>query len=375
MNELFITAHTALQELLVKELQEMGIPDVRPGQGGVFVPRKMPLVYKINYCSRLATRVLWPLSHFPCRDRDELYRRAYDIPWPEIFSLDKTFAIDANVTSTTLRHSLFAAQVLKDAICDRFRDERRARPSVNVENPDIQLNLYIQQGMATVSLDTSGPALYKRGWRKHSGAAPIQESLAAAVLLFSGFPSEEILCDPFCGSGTILIEAAMIKSRTPAGFFRDFFGFFHHPAFSKEAWEKVKQEANLQRIPLEPGKIFGADKDPKAYEMCKENLRASGFDQAIEITCKDIRSYFPQTPPSLIVSNPPYGKRMASSIELYQALGHFLRTQCAKNARAHVLCPERKLVEASGLSVKEEAELISGGFDLKLFGLTRKETP
>ncbi|MFI5334899.1 MAG: class I SAM-dependent RNA methyltransferase [Chlamydiales bacterium] len=369
MDELFVTAHPAIQDLLVTELEEMGIPHVRAGQGGVFVPRQMPLVYKINYCSRLATRVLWPLATFPCRDRDELYRRTVNIPWPEIFSLEKSFAIDANVSSPTLRHSLFAAQVLKDAVCDRFREECGSRPFVNVENPDIQLNLYIQGGMGTVSLDTSGPPLYKRGWRRHSGQAPIQESLAAAVLLLSGFPSDEILCDPFCGSGTILIEAAMMKSRTPAGFFRESYGFFHHPAFSEKAWEKVKEEANEARVLLEPGKIFGADKDPKACEMCTENLLASGFDDVIEVSCKDIRSYFPTVPPSLIISNPPYGKRMASSVELYRALAHFLKTRCAKKIQAQILGPDKKLVEEAGLPVRAERDFVSGGLDLKLFEL------
>lgn len=371
MKELFVTVPPSLQALLTEELHALGIPKIRQGFSGVFVPKEMEWVYRINYCSRLATRVLWPFAQFQCRDRDDLYHNVFRLYWPEIFSLDQSFAIDANVSSTSLRHSLFASQVMKDALCDRFRKEKGARPSVKTDDPDIQLNLFIHDEMATLSFDTSGAPLYKRGWRKDTVAAPLQESLAAAALLLAGFPQDVPLLDPFCGSGTILIEAAHIKTHTPPGFFRTRFGFFHHPDFSKSAWEKVKKIADAKRTTLEKGMIFGIDKDPKAISFCQKNLKNAGLEDLIEVHAKDIRSYFPKTPPELIVTNPPYGKRMKSSAELYQAFGNFVREKCDGKIAAHVLCPEKSLIQETHLRIVQETSLVSGGLDLTLFQLTK----
>ncbi|MBI2742513.1 MAG: N-6 DNA methylase [Chlamydiales bacterium] len=370
MQDLFITTTPFLQPLLLKELQEMGVPSIRQGLAGLFIPREMEWVYKINYCSRFATRVLWPFLQFRCEDREDLYRGAYDIDWPGIFSADQTFAIDANVTSPTIRHSLFAAQVVKDAICDRFRKARLDRPSVKTDDPDVQFNLFIYNGIATLSLDTSGAPLFKRGWRTQTGDAPLPESVAAAVLSLSNFSSDEILCDPFCGSGTILIEAAFHLTQTPSGFFRKSWGFFNHPNFSESEWQKVKAEADHHRTPLPSGKLFGADKDPMAINMCAHNLKNANFEYEIEVTPKDIRSYFPETPPTLILSNPPYGKRLQTSMELYQALGHFMKTRCAKGCRASILCPDENLMKNSGLTIVRKQPVSYGGISLFLFHLT-----
>jgi putative N6-adenine-specific DNA methylase len=369
MKDLFVTVPPSLQELLTQELEQLGIPKIRQGFSGVFVPKEMAHVYTINYRSRFATRVLFPFAQFPCRTRDDLYYGTFRVIWPEIFSVDKSFAIDANVSSQTLRHSLFAAQVMKDALCDRFRKECGERPSVNVESPDIQLNLFVHQEMATISFDTSGSPLYKRGWREQTGIAPLQESLAAAALALANYSADDILCDPFCGSGTLLIEAAHFATQTPSGFFRKNWGFFHMPFFSQTEWEKVKQEADSKRHPLKAGTIFGADKDPKVLEMCQKNLSDTKLSKAIDLSCKDVRSYFPASPPNLIVSNPPYGKRMKSSAEIFQAFGHFLKTKCAKNFKAFILCPEKELIQNIGFPISNETSFVSGGLDLTLFEL------
>lgn len=369
MQDLFVTTTPFLQPFLIKELQELGIPKIRPGLAGVFVPREMEFVYKINYCSRFATRVLFPFAQFRCESREDLYEGAYELDWPEIFSVDQTFAIDANVTSPTIRHSLFAAQVVKDAICDRFREANKGRPSVQIDSPNVQFNLFIYNGLATLSLDTSGAPLFKRGFRTQAGEAPLQESVAAALIEMNSLSSSDILCDPFCGSGTILIEAAYKLTQTPPGFFRRSWGFFNHPLFSEAAWNKVREEANSKRIPLAPGKLFGADKDPKAVEMCMQNLKNCQFDTQIEVVCKDIRSFFPPTAPTLIISNPPYGKRLQTSAELYQAFGHFMKTRVGKSCHASILCPDEFLIRQSGLTVTRKEPISFGGLDLFLFDL------
>lgn len=374
MQEIFVTVPAFLQALLTQELEEIGVPKtkIRQGASGVFVPKKMEWVYKINYCSRLATRVLWPFAQFACRDREQLYRNAYKVFWADILTAKKSFAIDANVSSPTLRHSLFAAQVLKDAICDRFRDECGERPSVKVGDPDIQLNLFIQDDMATICLDTSGAPLYKRGWRKEAGVAPLQESLAAAALRMASFSTDEIFCDPFCGSGTLLMEAMCLASQTPAGFFRTAWGFIHHPSYCLAEWRGVKTEADSQRRSLPPGKFFGADKDPQAIEVCKKNLSHTGFEQSLSLTCKDVRSYFPTVEPTCILTNPPYGKRLKSSSEIYQAMGSFIRTRCAKKCTIHMLCPDETLIHSLDLPILQKIPFSSGGLDLFLFILKNR---
>src|SRR5579872_4913590 len=298
MADLFVSCPLFLEDLLIQELSELGIPSKGQTPGGVYVPHTQETIYKINYCSRLATRVLLPLAQFPCRDREDLYREVKKIDWSLYLDVKKTFAIDTNVTHPALRNSLFAALVVKDAICDFSRDKWGERPSVDITTPDVQLNLFIQKGRATLSFDTSGTPLYKRGYRAYSAVAPLQENCAAGILRLVEYHAEELLCDPFCGSGTILTEAAMIASQTPPAFFRKSWGFFHLPSFSSEAWLQVKEAADKKILPLLPGKLCGADKDIHAIEICREHLRATRFHKAITLTHCDLKTYRPPFDPT-----------------------------------------------------------------------------
>lgn len=221
MKNVFVTCAQGLEKLLCQELEELGISGIKLGFKGVYVQEgTIEDVYHINYCSRIAGRVLVPIKHFRCRDRKVLYQNCAEIDWLSYIPKGKTFAIDANVKNPQLRNSLFAAQVMKDAICDQFREKFGERPNVDTRNPDIQLNLFIQNEEAIVSFDTSGVPLHKRGYRTENVQAPIQESLAAALLRIAGYKGHENFCDPCCGSGTFLIEAAMIATITPPGFLR-----------------------------------------------------------------------------------------------------------------------------------------------------------
>jgi putative N6-adenine-specific DNA methylase len=359
--ELFVTCPRGLEDLLHKELCELGLHP-RKGVSGVYLPRTMHAVYLVNYCSRIATRVLWPILNFRCPHKEALYRGAREIDWTELLNLEKTFSIDANVVHPTLNNSLFASLVVKDAICDTLREKFGERSSINTKNPDVQLNLYIFNGFATISLDTSGAPLYKRGWREQTGEAPIQESLAATVLALSEYTVEESLCDPFCGSGTMLVEAAMIATQTPPGFFRERWGFSHHPSFSQTDWEAVKQIANAKRIPLAEGKLFGADKDPEAIAMCKMHLAKLGCADVVDLQRRGINSYAPFPTPSLIVTNPPYGKRLHTSMEYFRALG-----ELAKKTRTCLLAPDSSFIKATERCIQKSFPLVSGGLKLSLF--------
>ncbi len=370
MSQIYIVTLPPLLDMLEKELLDLGITKIQRGASGLFIPKEMESVYKINYSSRLATRVLWPIADFRCRDREDLYNNVFDLEWPKLFPVEKSFAIDANVHSETLRHSLFAAQVMKDAICDRFRKQKGERPNVKPQDPDIQLNLFIAGDKAKIYFDTSGSPLHKRGWRKQIGPAPLHEGVAALLFLLTEPKDDEVICDPFCGTGTLLIEAALIKTNTPPGFFRKSWGFFNHPVFSQSDWEKVKKQRDEKIVPLEEGIFFGADKDPKMISMCMENLIEAGLDKAIQISGKDIRSFFPKKEPSLVLSNPPYGKRMQSSAEIFTALGHFLKTRCQKNVRASILCPDEELIKSSEMNIQEKIPLSFGGLELYLFQLS-----
>lgn len=358
---MFIVCSTGLELLLIQELKELGIP-ARKGFRGVYVAQTVDNVYKINYLSRIATRVLWPLADFPCRDRHDLYAQAKKIDWSLYLVSDKTFAIDSNVTHPSLRNSLFAALVVKDAICDQLRTKTGKRPSINLEKPDVQLNLFINNGRATLYFDTSGAPLYKRGYRQESVAAPLQESLAAAILKLAGYTPDDVVADPFCGSGTFLIEAAMIATKTPAGYFRKQWGFAHLPEFSSQEWQQVKTTADQAITPLQPGKIFGSDNDSKAVGISRAHAKAVGFN--IFISKQEAKNASYPTPPTLVVANPPYGKRLVNNEPPFRDLGEFLKTV---KARAAVLYPNKVLTRLLDRQTALKTTLCNGGLDVGLY--------
>lgn len=358
--ELFITCPSGLEALLVLELLQLGIKHVRKSFSGVYVPLTMDNVYLINYCSRVATRVLWPLHSFLCRDVKMLYGRAREIDWVNLLNPEQTFAIDANVKHPKLRHSLHAAQVVKDALCDTLTAHYGGRPSVDVSSPDVQFHLFIDKGHATISYDTSGMPLYKRGYRELGSVAPIQESLAAAILLKANYAGQDVFCDPCCGCGTFLIEAAMIATNTPAGYFRKKWAFMKFPRFSESDWLRVKEEADKKIIPLPEGKIFGADKDRKAMENCRFNLRRTGFDQLINVTCQEVSLYRPVLSPTLVVCNPPYGKRLNLSKDMYGDLEGFTK-------KYHI--PKAFFLSPQDLNNTKKFSFFNGGSKVNLYAL------
>lgn len=313
--------------------------------------------------------MLLPLSRFKCFDRHSLYRHAAEINWSQIIKSSWTFAIDANVNHRALRNSLFAAQVVKDAICDQMREKTGRRPSVDVQNPDVQINLFIQQQNAVISFDTSGTPLHKRGYRQESVEAPIQESLAAAILRLAHYSKDLIFLDPCCGSGTFLIEAALMATNTPPGYLRKQWGFMRHPHFDSTEWLKVRNQLDEHRIGLEPGHLFGIDRSQQAIRACKINLKAAGFSQYVDVQQADFREYTPAVVPTLILSNPPHGRRLEDEEmlkPLYRSMGDFLKKNLTKPGKGYVFTSSMDLSKEVGLAATKRHVLNNGGLEARL---------
>jgi len=368
--ELFITTQPELEEVLVKELATLGYTKVEIGFRGVYVEVKdLTDIYNLNLHLSTASRVLLPLKRFKVRDDKDLYDAASTIDWPLFLKPEGTIWIHANVNHPTLRHSVYAAQVVKDAICDMFRDEFGARPSVSKEQPDLSLNLYVDAKSAVLSLDTSGDPLHMRGYRLDGGESPVNETLAAAALKLAGYTGEEILLDPMAGSGTFLIEAALMATKTPPGWLRRRFGFFAHPDFKELDWLQFKADSLKKVVPLQPNKIFGIEKSAAQANLCRKNLAAAGFQDQILITHGDFRDVEPEIKPNFVIANPPYGVRMddeASLAPLYRSLGDFLKRKTAHPATGAVLTGSMPLTKEIGLKAKRRIPLSTGGLEARL---------
>jgi len=356
-----------LDDLAEKELRELGAKDIKPGHMGFYFSADKAALYRINYSSRLLTRILAPLIRFDCHSAKYLYKTAAKIDWPSLFSKEKTFAVKANVSHSRINHSHYAALCLKDAVVDVFRDKTGKRPDVETKTPDILLNLHIQNNKATVYLDTSGTSLHRRGYRSLSVAAPMQEVVAAAIIRMSGWDGSRPLVDPMCGSGTLLCEAVMHYSRIPAGYLRQKFGFESLPDFDAEIWHTVKRAADSCIRELPPGLIAGSDKSSEAISAAKKNLANLPRTQNVTLSVKP----FQETgllENSFIICNPPYGIRMNTDAEIkkfMKQIGDFLKQRC-KGSEAYIYFGNRELIKSIGLKPTWKKILKSGGLDGRL---------
>lgn len=359
---LFVSCAGSLESLLTEELKELGLRSVESSFRGVFVPNTMENVYTINYMSRLATRVLFPIISFACPDAKALYDGIRGVDWGLYSHPSKTFSIDANISShPTLKNSHFASLLVKDAICDAQREIFNQRSSIDQANPDLQFNLFVHKGQATLYFDTSGQPLFKRGYRTQSGVAPLQESLAAAILRLAKYQPEDILADPFAGSGTFLIEAAMISTNTPPGFFRKCWGFEHMPQFDPSLWKSGKKIFDSKKIPLLPGKLFGADQDLKAVELCRRHLDLTGFGSSVDVVVRSVERFNPPKKPTLIVANPPYGHRIERKDQLVDQFKQFLSTLSPR--ATYFLVPEKQHIDMPSSKV---FSCLNGGLPVEL---------
>jgi len=357
----------SLKEAGARELTELGAEEVRPEFSGIYFRANPSTLYRINYLTRLLSRCLAPLISYACPDTDTLYQQARQIKWEDFFAPGNTFAVSGNVSNSVISHSKYAALRLKDAVADYFREKTGQRPDVSVRNPDILLNLHIRNDKAVISLDTSGGALHRRGYREETVAAPMQETVAAAIIRFSGWDSSVPLYDPMCGSGTLLCEALMRHCNIPAGVFRTRFGFESLPDFNRAVWQQVKKEADGKVRKVPEGLIAGSDKSIEAVSAARTNLMGLPFGNSVSIERADFRK-LPAFEKCVIVTNPPYGIRIGRDENLdmlYKNLGDFLKQKC-KGSTAFVYFGERDYIKKVGLKSAWKKPIVAGGLDGRL---------
>ncbi len=360
-NGFFAQVTGKMEDLCEDELIELGASETKTTYKGVYFKADLLTLYKINYTSRLLSRVLAPLVTFPCHTTDALIQKAKKIHWEDFLSNEKTFAISSSVSKSRITNSLYASQCLKDGIADYFRDKYGKRPDVEVVNPDVRFNLHIEKDTAVISLDTSGDSLHKRGYRLLAGEAPMQETLAAAILRISKWNGENPLWDPMCGSGTILCEALMHYCRIPAQKLRKKFGFSNLPDFDSEVWKKVKEEYDGKIRPLPKNIIHGSDKSQKALDVARENLSHLPYSDSIVISCQQFQQV-KDFENGTLITNPPYGIRLGEKEEvqtLYKELGDFLKTKCTGTS-AFIYTGNTELRKSIGLKTTRRITLDNG---------------
>jgi len=353
------------ETLAEKELESLGAVRLKHGFRGIHFSADHAALYTINYHARLLTRVLAPLVTFTCRDREDLYRAGKSIDWTRLFSVGNTFAIFTNVSgNNSIRHSNFASLCLKDAVADVFRDKCGSRPDVDGKSPDIWLNLHIERDRGIINCDTSCGSLHRRGYRRETVEAPMQETLAAAMLELSGWNGERPLYDPMCGSGTLLCEAMMRVCSIPAGFLRKGFGFSFLPDFDKGLWKKIKEQSDEKIRRLPKGLITGSDKSRSAVKAATVNCRSLPDGGEIKIFKKDMYA-LSGIEDSVIVCNPPYGIRLKDDTGLdvfYKNLGDFLKKRC-KGSHVYLYFGNREMIKRIGLKPTWKKPLRHAGLD------------
>jgi len=366
-NRYFAQVAEDIKALAAAELLALGAEEMQDAYRGLHFSAETDALYRINHQSRLVSRVLAPLASFPCPSADLLYQQAAQIHWEDFLAVSGTFAVFATVSQSAITHSQFAALRLKDAVADAFRRRHGQRPSVDTRSPDVWLNLHIQNNQATISLDTSGGSLHRRGYRKKSVAAPMVETLAAAVIRLTEWDGRRPLVDPFCGSGTLLCEAYMKASGTPAGILRPHFGFERMPDYKDALWQQVKREGLNQRTLTPPGLISGSDVDPAAVQAARTNADAITRNHQMTIEQRDAFG-IPAIEDKVIVCNPPYGIRLGPKDDLaafYRRLGDFLKQRC-RHSEAFIYFGERAYIKHLGLKPSWKKPLATGGLDGRL---------
>ena len=364
-NELIAKTFQGLEPLLAKELTELGADDIQIGRRMVTFTGDKEMMYRANFCLRTAIRILKPIKRFKARSADDVYEAVKAIDWSEYLTPQTTFAVDSVVFSEEFTHSKFVAYKVKDAIADQFRERTGNRPNVSVANPDIQLHIHISEDDATLALDSSGESLHRRGYRQETVAAPLNEVLAAGIIMMTGWHGECDFIDPMCGSGTFAIEAAMIACGIMPGVFRKEFAFEKWPDFDKELFESIFDDDSQDREFNHH--IYARDVDAKAVGIALRNVRAAGLNKYITVEMQDFKDFKKPFGQAIMVMNPPYGERISSPdlLGLYKMIGTTLKHEFA-GGEAWVLSYREECFDEIGLKPSLKTPLYNGSLECEL---------
>jgi putative N6-adenine-specific DNA methylase len=369
--QLTATTQFGLESLLAEELKELGAEIVKVGSRAVEFTGDQSLLYNTILWSRLSMRVLQPFAQFSAPDEKALYEAVYDIDWLEYIGPGQTFAITAVVNKSSFEHSLYVAQLTKDAIVDQFRERTGERPNVDARNPHIRLHLRMLENEVTLSLDAAGESLHRRGYRRGTNDAPLNEVLAAGLVRLSGWDGKQPFIDPLCGSGTLLIEAGLIAQRIAPGLFHTgTFGFENWKDFDSDLWERLREEARRQRLEEPQAYIAGSDIDPYVIEAAAENIEAAGLDDCIRLSVRDVAKATPPAnqPAGIVVTNPPYGERIGEESEmeaLYKTIGDTLKTNF-QGYEAYIFTGNQAASKRVGLKPARRMPLFNGPIECRL---------
>ncbi|MBS4097309.1 MAG: methyltransferase [Sulfuricella sp.] len=378
--QFFAPCPRGLEAILAAELKELGAADLQPTDGGVGFSGTLALAYRANLHSRFASRILWRLVEKPYRSEDDVYRAALDIAWPELFAVGNTVRVDVSAIKCPLKSLDFLVLKIKDAVCDRFRDACGERPSVATVEPDMRIFAFLTADRVTLYLDTSGEALFKRGYRKEQGIAPLRENLAAGILRLAGWQPGIPLLDPMCGSGTFLIEAAMMALNIAPGIER-WFAFEKLKNYDEGAWKTIYEEAVAAEKPKTSLPIHGSDKYGSALDSARANLEQAGLEDVVHLKQVDALEISAPEASGYLITNPPYGERLGDQEELaqfYPRFGDVLKQRFG-GWNAYIITADLALAKLIRLSASRRIPLYNGALDCRLFeyklvaGSNRKE--
>lgn len=364
----FATCPRGLESVLVDELSTMGANNVAPTDGGASFTGDMPLAWRANLESRVATRILWRVGKADYQTEDDIYKAALALPWPSWFDVSRTMMVKVTAVKSPLKSLEFITLRIKDAVCDKFRNAGGTRPSIDTREPDVRIHAYLTATECQLYVDTSGAALFQRGNRKSSVDAPLRENLAAGILKLSGWQPGAPLLDPMCGSGTFLIEAALIALDIAPGMNRGF-AFEKLKNFNADAWNAIKAQARKRIKPAAPMQIFGSDSDMRAVRAARQNLEAAGFSNVVQVRQADILDSEAPAPAGVLLSNPPYGVRIGEQeqlAELYPQLAASLKRNFA-GWNAFFLTSDTRMPKLMRLAPSRKTPLFNGPLECRLY--------
>lgn len=360
--ELIAKTFMGLEPVLAKELTQLGANDIQIGRRMVSFTGNKELMYRANFQLRTAIRILKPIKHFKAKSADDVYDEVKKIDWSKYLSLDETFSVDSVVFSEEFRHSKFVAYKVKDAIVDQFRESMGKRPNISVANPDIRLNMHIAEYDCTLSLDSSGESLHRRGYRQESVEAPLNEVLAAGMILMTGWQGDTDFIDPMCGSGTLPIEAALIAHNMAPGLFRKEYAFEKWHDFDKDLFDDIYNDDSQEREFKHH--VYGYDIDIKAVNTARLNVKAAGLTSTVTIEEADFKNFTQPANKSLLVTNPPYGERISTPdlLGTYKMIGERLKHQFMNND-AWVLSYREECFDQIGLKPSIKIPVYNGSLE------------